>query len=86
MTKNTRLLIKKQQLLVAQVHVFVGGEMSFTVSAKTRISTAVGNAKYLLYMLANAANHDFECWPSLYTLSAEMGVGLTAVKSAAEIL
>jgi len=60
--------------------------MSFTVSAKTRISTAVGNAKYILYMLANAANHDFECWPSLYTLSAEMGVGLTAVKSALKSL
>lgn len=56
--------------------------MSFQAMAKAVEIKLPTHEKFVLIMLANYANEQGKCWPSVATLSGDTGLSLAAVKKA----
>lgn len=56
--------------------------MSNILITKAFCSTAVGSAKFVLIVLADAANSDSQTWQGLDTLAAKTGLSKSAIKNA----
>ena len=56
--------------------------MSNILITKAFCSTAVGSSKFVLIVLADAANSDSQTWQGLDTLAAKTGLSRSAIKNA----